>query len=150
MRGWLSAFYQFYFDYKCVVGYETAYFDHDVGFDYATYRSLDLFDKLYNIEDSERYITKYLWKDVMNKLNNLLLKGEAPRQTFYDIENNCFAFLKNQFEIAYHPDGVDNDSVAKLTLLEEIQLRRNHFVECINNYFDYDESKIVDFLTGYR
>lgn len=147
---WQLTLYQFYFDYQCIIGEERAYYDHDVGLSgYATYRSASLFENISMIDDAEKWITKYLWNEVFEELNNILLDGEAPKQDFYSIENESFSFSGEEYEIIYHTEReIENDSVAKKVLLKEIELRRAYFTEKILAAFNNDDSKICEFLTN--
>lgn len=149
---WLITLYRFYFNYKCVIDYESAYYDHDVGLDgFATYRSIDLTDKLYNIEEGRISVTEYMWNDVNEKLNDLALKGEVPQQEFYDVENKCFSFDGEGYETIYNSEASPNDdSIAKIVLLEEIELRKEHFKNSVFEYFFNNTIEILDFLTTHR
>lgn len=149
---WLLTLYKFYFDYKCIIKDETAYYDHDVGINgFATYRNVELFDKIYNIESGNKCITEYLWDDVFNKLNGFALDGVVPVQDFYDTESKCFSFSGLQYETIYHSEAKpSDDSIAKIVLLEEMELRREYFIDTIYKSFDYNDMKILEFLTGYR
>lgn len=149
---WILTLYKFCHDFKCIIEFETVYFDHDIGISsYGTFRSLDLMDKIKEIENGANGISMYLYNDVFNKLNEDAIEGKVPKQLFYDIENKCFSFAGEKYEIAYHSERIpDDDSVAKQVLLEEIKIRREYFNNIVLKYFKFDEPKIVDFLTGYR
>lgn len=147
---WLMALYHLYYDFLCLCGYDTVYFDHDVGVSgYGTYRSCSVIEQLDHFDDGRQHASLYLWNDIMETVNELAVEGKLPRQKIYDIEEKCFLFEGDQYEMPYNSERENEpDSVAKKVLLKEIYRRRRQFERQVSRYFGDDVPRLARFLSG--
>lgn len=150
---WLLTICKFIFDFKCIIELKEPYFDHDVGMcGFGTYRKIDLFGELEEvIEEWDIYLSCYIKNEVYTELNNLLLNGDAPNQEFYNVNNNCFSYKGEEYEVIYNSEReVEKDSIAKIVVLKEIYLRRIYLVNTIFKFFNYDTIEIEQLLKCYH
>lgn len=117
---WLMAMYDVYHDYKICIEFESKW-------------RIGILEYLYNMDNWEAYISKYLYNLIYEELNLEIVEYELNEVEFYNIENDNFNF--------------DYDLVAYKVLENEIRIRRNLVVEKIRKYFSsgYD---ILEFVSG--